>query len=123
MRRSTILLGLVCMLALTTVAAAGSEKKLDIPYDCVLDGVELSKGKYKILWEGEGDSVAVTILHKKQKLVETTAVMKPLDEKIEQNYVKNLTADDGTQALTEVGFRGKRYALRFEGNKAAMAKR
>jgi len=113
---SKLVLASLALLIATSAFAAESHKATVQFLDPVqINGKKVPAGDYQVKWEGNGPSVDVTISQGKKVLATSSAKLVDLDSKslTDAALVKN--NPDGSRALTEIRFSGKKFALNLEG--------
>lgn len=110
-------------LLLSAAAFAGptNKKSLHIYDNVIVEGKQLAPGDYKIAWSESGSDVQVSILRGKETVAVVPARVVPVtDTPVGDSYsVQSLP--DGTKALTELVFSGKKYELEIQSAAAAGA--
>lgn len=121
MKLSTIFKGLLPTLALllSTSAFAVSKGTFNTSEGVTVSGHQLPPGEYQVKWEGTGPDVQVSILSQGKLVTTVPAHLIELDSKGDNNAIVSGKNDDGTTALREIDFAGKKYALDFRGAAAA----
>jgi hypothetical protein len=104
-----LLLGLTLLLAVGAFAAnKGSMQILD---PVTVSGKTLAPGEYSLKWDGTGQNVQLSILKGKNVVATTPASIVNLNESAQSNAAVVKSGSDGSRALSEVRFEGKKYAV------------
>jgi len=108
---------LLTMIALfaTVAFAAANKASIEITKDTVVGNKTLSAGKYTLTWEGGGQNVELSIAHGKQVLVKAPARVLDLPRVSANDAVVTKDNSDGTRALSQIQFGGKKFALEVGG--------
>jgi hypothetical protein len=104
-----LLLGLALLLA--TSAFAANKGSLLVSDSFTVSGKQLAAGDYTVKWEGNGPNVELSILQGKTVVATTPARLVDLNSSASQNAAVVRKNGDGSRALTEIRFSGKKYAL------------
>ena len=112
-----LLLGLALMLA--TSAFASNKGTLAVTDACTASGTQLAKGDYKVSWEGNGPDVQLSIMKGKNVVATVPAHMVELSSSPNNDSAVVSSNSDGSKALSEIRFSGKKYALSLADNRAA----
>jgi hypothetical protein len=115
----TASLGLALLLATGALAANKANKgSFVVSQPLTVSGHELRPGQYTFTWEGTGPDVEAMILSQGKLVATVPAHLTDLNQVERNNAVESRRNGDGSQALTQVDFAGKKYALSFENESA-----
>jgi len=104
-----LLVGLALVLA--TSAFAANKGSLVVSSPVSVAGKQLSPGEYSVKWEGTGPSVDVNIMQGKNVVATVPARVVDLDRTPTSNSAVVKSNDDGSRALSQIRFSGKKQAL------------
>lgn len=113
-----LLLGLALLLA--TSALASNKGSLAVVDNCTVAGKQLTKGDYKVSWEGNGPDVQLSIMKGKNVVATVPAHMTELSSSSLRDAAILSGNSDGSKTLSEIRFAGKKYALAIGTPQAAM---
>lgn len=113
-----LLLGLALLLA--TSAFASNKGSLAVTDNCMIAGKQLTKGDYKVSWEGNGPDVQLSIMKGKNVVATVPAHMTELNSNAQSDSAILSANADGSKNLSEIRFAGKKYALAIGTPQAAM---
>jgi hypothetical protein len=102
-------LGAAVLLAATALAANKTSVVVSEPV--TVAGQQLPKGTYNVTWEGNGPNLEVKILKGKDVVATTTGHMVDAKNAYLSDAVGTTRNADGSTSLTQLQFRGKKYAL------------
>ncbi len=114
MRFSVKVVTVLVALQLATGAFAASDTHkgtLQVIDPVQVNGKQLPAGQYDLKWEGNGPNVQVSIERGKKVLATVPAHVVDLQEKPSTDTIVVNKNDDGSRALTQIRFGGKKYAL------------
>jgi len=111
-----LLLGLTLLLATSVFAANKGQLQLNDPL--TINGKQLAAGEYRLQWEGAGSSVELSILRGKTVVASVPARLVDLDRPAQSDLTIVRMNADGSKALSEIRFGGKKYSLAI-GNESA----
>lgn len=111
-----LLLGLTLLLATSVFAANKGQLQLNDPL--TINGKQLAAGEYRLQWEGAGSSVELSILRGKTVVASVPARLVDLDRPAQADLTIVRMNADGSKALSEIRFGGKKYSLAI-GNESA----
>ncbi len=111
-----LLLGLTLLLATSVFAANKGPLQLNDPL--TVNGKQLAAGEYRLQWEGTGSSVELSILRGKTVVASVPARLVELDRPAQADLTIVRMNADGSKALSEIRFGGKKYSLAI-GNESA----
>ena len=114
-----LLLGLALLLA-TSVFAASNKGSMQLLDAVTVSGKQLPAGDYSVKWDGTGPNVELNILKGNKVVATTSARLIDLSEKPNNDAAVVKNNDDGSRALTEIHFGGKKYALAIGQETASM---
>jgi hypothetical protein len=98
-------------LLLASTAFAGTKANLHLQSSATVNGTQLKAGDYKLLWDGSGPNVEVSILQGKNVITKTQAKVVDLPAAAANDAAVVKTNGDGSNALMGVRFEGKKFAL------------
>lgn len=104
-----LLLGLALLLA--TSAFAANKGSLQVSDPVTVSGKQLAAGDYTVKWEGNGPSVELNILQGNRVVATAPARLIDLNRSSDNNAAVTKLNGDGSKALSEIRFSGKKYAL------------
>jgi hypothetical protein len=110
-----LLLGLTLLLATSVFAANKGPLQLNDPL--TINGKQLAAGEYRLQWEGTG-SIELSILRGKTVVASVPARLVDLDRPAQADLTIVRMNADGSKALSEIRFGGKKYSLAI-GNESA----
>jgi hypothetical protein len=113
-----LVLGLALMLA-TSVFAASNKGSMQLLNPVTVSGKQLPAGDYSVKWDGSGPNVELNILRGNKVVATTPARLIDLTQAPNSNSAVVKNNDDGSRALAEIHFGGKKYALAI-GQETAM---
>ena len=118
---SKTLLPALGLLLATSAFAANKQNKGSIELDqpATIGGHQLASGEYKLTWDGTGPNVDLMIWSHGKLVATVPARLVELSRPEPTNEYEAHMNADGSQALTEIDFGGKKYALAF-GDEATM---
>ena len=108
-RRVSSVLGAAVLLAATALAANKTSMVVSEPV--TVAGQQLPKGTYNVTWEGNSPNLEVKILRGKDVLATTTGHMVEAKRAFLNDAIGTSHNPDGSTSLTQLQFRGKKYAL------------
>ena len=111
--KSIVLLAIV--LAAGIALAETSKGSLELQQSTNIAGKQLAPGNYKLQWEGAGDQVVLKIYRGKNAVASTSAHLVKIDSPSNNDSSVITKNDDGSVSLSEIRFRGKKYALQLTG--------
>jgi hypothetical protein len=117
-----VLLAAIVLVA-ASAFAANNKGSLELQHPTSVAGTQLASGDYTVRWEGSGDEVQLKIYQGKNVVASTPARVMKVDRPAQHNSAIIASRPDGTSALSEIRFSGKKYALQIsgEGNSGAAA--
>jgi hypothetical protein len=108
----SLVMGLALLLASSAFAATKADLHLNNPTS--IHGTKLKPGDYKLVWDGTGPDVEVSIMQGKTVLAKTTGKVVDLSSPAQSNAAVVTRNDDGTTALSGARFEGKKFALELK---------
>lgn len=118
---SKAILAMAILVAVSAFAAEKNKGTLVINEPVTVSGHELAPGEYNLAWEATGADVSLTVLQGKKAVATLPAHLVDLNYASDGNKTEVHKNADGTLALTQVDFRGKKYAIAFDGASAGAA--
>ena len=115
------ILGVGLALLLASNAFAATKATLSLTDPVTVNGTTLKAGDYKLLWDGTGPSVEVSIMQGKTVLAKVPAKLVDLSSPSANTAAVITTNSDGTATLTGARFEGKKLALEIGESSGAMA--
>lgn len=121
MKASKILKGLLPMLALLLASSAFAANKgpLSVTDKVTVAGKPLAAGNYTVQWQGTGPSVELSIMQGKKVVATVPAKIVNLDNSASYDSAVVNTGSDGSRALSQIRFSGKKFALEVGGEAGA----
>jgi hypothetical protein len=114
-----LLLGLALLLA-TSAFAAANKGSMQLVDPVTVSGKQLPAGDYSVKWDGSGPNVELSILKGNKVVATTPARVIDLSQKPTGDAAVVQQNGDGSKALTEIHFGGKKYALAIGNESASM---
>lgn len=113
MKFATVTKSLVVGLALTLASSAfaASKANLTLNNPTSINGTSLKAGEYKLLWDGNGPNVEVSIVQGKKVIAKVPAKVVDLNQSSANDAALLKQNSDGTTTLAGVRFQGKKFAL------------
>jgi hypothetical protein len=113
MKFATVTTSLVVGLALTLASSAfaASKANLTLNNPTSINGTSLKAGEYKLLWDGNGPNVEVSIVQGKKVIAKVPAKVVDLNQSSANDAALLKQNSDGTTTLAGVRFQGKKFAL------------
>jgi hypothetical protein len=105
----SLVLGLAVLLASSAFAATKASLHLDNPTN--INGTKLKPGDYKLVWDGAGPDVEVSIMQGKTVCAKAQAKVVDLASPAANNAAVVSKNNDGTKSLAGARFEGKKFAL------------
>jgi len=105
----TLVLGLALVLASSAFAATKASLQLDNAVS--VNGTTLKPGDYKLLWEGTGPNVELSILQGKNVVVKAPAHVVELETPAANDATVTRKTDSGPNSLSSIRFQGKKFSL------------
>jgi len=106
---SGLLLGMILLLSTGAQAASTGSLKLDEPI--TVNGTQLAKGNYKVMWEGTGPNIELKVVQSKRIVATAPARLVELSGPGPGQGYGTRKEEDGTTSLTAIFFSGKKYEL------------
>lgn len=121
LRLAAVLVGGAVLFSGSAFAGPATNKKtFHLPETVVVDGKKLAPGDYKVEWTEPGTDVQVTILEGKTAVTTLSAHVVPVNVAILKDGYSTTTGQDGSKALTQLLFSGKKYQLQIQPAGAAV---
>jgi len=114
-----LVLGLSLLLATSLFAATSNKGSLSTLSAVNVNGKSLPAGNYAVEWSGTGSNVQVNILKNKDVVASAPATVVKLDQSSDANAAVVKTNEDGSKALSQIRFGGKKFALQL-GDESSM---
>jgi hypothetical protein len=113
MKFATVSKSLVLGLALTLASSAfaASKANLTLNNPTSVNGTTLKPGDYKLVWDGSGPNVELSILQGKKVVTKVPAKIVDLEKASNNDSALLRQNGDGSTTLAGVRFQGKKYAL------------
>ncbi|MBZ5687911.1 MAG: hypothetical protein LAP86_23085 [Acidobacteriia bacterium] len=113
MKFATVTKSLVVGLALTLASSAfaASKANLTLNNPTSINGTSLKAGEYKLLWDGSGPNVEVSIVQGKKVIAKVPAKVVDLNQSSANDAALLKQNTDGTTTLAGARFQGKKFAL------------
>ena len=105
----SVVMGLALLLASSAFAATKASLNLQDP--TTVNGIKLKAGDYKLMWDGSGPNVEVSIIQGKNVLTKVPAKVVDLSSPSQNSAAVVTRNGDGTSTLSGARFEGKRFAL------------
>ncbi len=105
----SLIMGLALLLASSAFAATKAE--LSLRSATTVNGTKLKAGDYKLLWDGSGPNVEVSIMQGKNVVAKVPAKLVDLQSPAQYNAALLKSNDDGTSTLAGARFEGKKFGL------------
>ena len=120
------ILGVGLALLLASSAFAATKATLSLSDPVTVNGTTLKPGDYKLLWDGTGPSVEVSIIQGKTVVAKVPAKLVDLSTPSANTAAVITSNGDGTRTLSGARFEGKKFALEIaessDGMQAGSAK-
>jgi len=104
-----LVVGLALLLASSAFAATKAPLSLADPV--TVNGTTLKPGDYKLLWDGTGPSVEVSIMQGKTVIAKVPAKLVDLSTPSANDAAVTTSNSDGSRTLSGARFEGKKFAL------------
>ncbi len=118
-RGSKSILLVAVVLAAGIALAETSKGSLQLQQPTNVGGKQLATGIYKVQWDGTGDQIELKIYQGKNVVASTSAKVVKVERPMSNDASVIMKNDDGTVSLSEIRFRGKKYALQVGGEAGA----
>ena len=105
----SLVMGLALLLASSAFASAKASLQLNNPV--TVNGTTLKPGDYKILWEGTGPNVEISIMQGKNVVVKASAKVVDLPEPAAYDAAVTEKHDGAPNSLNTLRFQGKKFSL------------
>jgi hypothetical protein len=116
----SLFLGLALLLATGAFASAANKGSMQLTNPVTVSGKQLPAGSYLVKWDGTGPNVEVSILRGKDVVATTSARLIDLSQKTDNDAAIVKNNADGSKALSEIRFSGKKVALAIGSESASM---
>jgi hypothetical protein len=120
----SLVLGLALLLA--SSAFAGTKASLQLNSPVTVNGTQLKPGDYKLVWEGSGPNVELSIIQGKNVVLKAPAHVVELQAPAANDAAITMKNDSGPNTLTAVRFQGRKTSLELgeasEGMQAGSSK-
>jgi hypothetical protein len=121
LRFAAVLAGSAVLFSSSALAGPATNKKtFHLPETVTVEGKKLAPGDYKVEWTEPGTDVQVTILEGKTAVTTLSAHVIPVNVTILKDGYSTTTGQDGSKALTQLLFSGKKYQLQIQPAGAAV---
>lgn len=104
----SLMLGAALMLA--SSAFAVTKANIELTSTATINGTTLQAGSYKLVWDGSGPNVEVSVLKGKNVIAKAPAKVVDLATPSAGDAVV-FSNENGSNAVSAVRFNGKKYAL------------
>jgi hypothetical protein len=108
------------VLLMSTSLFAASSGSMSLTEPAQLNGTQLKAGDYKVTWEGTGPEVTVSIMKGSTVVAKAPAHVKELEKNFGSNANLLQRNAEGSVALNGLRFSGKKIALEFTEDTAAV---
>jgi hypothetical protein len=108
-KSSGLLLGMTLLLA--TGASAASKGAVKLDEAVTVNGTQLAKGEYEVIWDGTGPNVELNVIQSKKIVATVPARLVQLSHPGPGQGYGTRKEEDGTTSLTSIYFSGKKYEL------------
>lgn len=115
---SASFLSIVTVLLASSAFGANSGN-MTISSPVSVSGKQLAAGEYQLKWDGTGADVKLNILRGKNLVASVPAKLVDLPQSAGSSAIVVTKAADGSRALSEVRFGGRKYALSISGDTAS----
>src|SRR5277367_4935953 len=105
----SLVMGLALMLASSAFASTKANLHLNNPTS--INGTKVKPGDYKLVWDGSGPDVEVSIMQGKTVLAKAPAKVVDLTSPASNNAAVVTRKDDGSTTLAGARFEGKKFAI------------
>lgn len=113
MKFATVSKSLVMGLALLLASSAFAATKADLHLNssASINGTNLKAGDYKLVWDGSGPAVEVSIMQGKNVVAKAPAKVVDLSTPAPNNAAVLVKNGDGSTTLSGARFEGKKFAI------------
>ena len=111
---------LAASLLIATSALAANKGSLNISEPVKVNGTKLAPGDYQVKWEGSGPNVELNIIKSNKVVAMVSARLVELSRPQADSSLVTRTSKDGSTALTEIRFAGRKYELAIGQGPASM---
>jgi len=105
----SLVMGLALLLASSAFAATKAVLHLNSPTS--INGTNLKPGDYKLVWDGSGPAVEVSIMQGKTVVAKSQAKVVDLGAPAPNNAAVITKNSDGSATLSGARFEGKKFAI------------
>jgi hypothetical protein len=105
----SVVMGLAMLLASSAFAA--TKASLNLQSSTSINGTNLKAGEYKLVWDGSGPNVEVSIMQGKNVVAKVPAKIVDLNSPSRNTAAVVTMNGDGTSRLSGARFEGKKIAL------------
>jgi hypothetical protein len=105
----SLVMGLALLLASSAFAATKADLHLNNPTS--INGTNLKPGDYKLVWDGSGPAVEVSIMQGKNVVAKAPAKVVDLNTPAANNAAVVVKNGDGSTTLAGARFEGKKFAI------------
>jgi hypothetical protein len=105
----SLTMGLALLLASSAFAATKADLHLNNPTS--INGTNLKPGDYKLVWDGSGPAVEVSIMQGKNVVAKAPAKVVDLSTPAANNAAVVVKNGDGSTTLAGARFEGKKFAI------------
>jgi hypothetical protein len=122
MKFTTVSKSLVMGLALLLASSAFAETKANLHLDnpATINGTQLKPGDYKLVWDGAGPDVEISVMQGKTVCAKAQAKVVDLASPSSNNAAVINKNNDGTRSLAGARFEGKKFALELANGSDSM---
>ncbi len=114
----SLVMGLALLLA--SSAFAITKANLHLNDSTSVNGTKLKAGDYKLVWDGTGPDVEVSIMQGKTVIAKAPAKVVDLNTPALNNAAVVRRNDDGTTVLSGARFEGKKFAIELAASSDGM---
>ena len=105
----SVVMGLALLLACSAFAA--TKASLNLQSSTSINGTNLKAGEYKLVWDGSGPNVEVSIMQGKNVVAKVPGKLVDLNSPAVNSAAVVTMNGDGTSTLSGARFEGKKIAL------------
>jgi hypothetical protein len=114
----SVVMGLALLLASSAFAA--TKASLSLQSSTTVNGTSLKAGDYKLVWDGTGPNVEVSIMQGKNVVAKVPGKLVDLNSPALNSAAVVTMNGDGTSTLSGVRFEGKKIALELSQSSVQM---
>jgi hypothetical protein len=115
----SLILGIALLLA--TSAFASEKATVEFTNRTSVAGTQLTPGRYDVRWDSDGPNVELTIFKNSAVVAKVPAKRVDLKGGAPSNTTTTMANGDGSVSLSQIQFRGKKYAFEIGENSAQAA--